>query len=313
MPAPTWICCSARTPGPAPKDTEGRRAACRRGPPSPRGWRGTAGGFAGRVTLTVPLGTAAGAGGPARRAVRAGPVHWLARYFLRSRGAEPGHDLVRHRDRRARARRRGRLRPPRTQKPPQTRRPGPPPGGAGFTFTPASRDGPPGGHGTWRLRTPGPGPDWIVVIDTLDTRDCPAPVREPGSRSGGQTEAPVPDPARHLHQPRLPAARCPMRLRAHHPPTRQVGGRACVMAARNAGTTTGSSSSPAGKSDSAPRRHLPLDHPGRTQLRHRTHPLPGLMSRELGRDDAPVGDGPVPDDHSGLGTEVVPCGVRRGA
>jgi len=26
----------------------------------------------------------------------------------------------------------------------------------------------------------------------------------------------------------------------------------------------------------AARRHVPLDHPGRTQLRHRTHPLPHL-------------------------------------
>jgi len=26
----------------------------------------------------------------------------------------------------------------------------------------------------------------------------------------------------------------------------------------------------------APRRHLPVDHPGRAQLRHRTHPLSHL-------------------------------------
>jgi hypothetical protein len=48
----------------------------------------------------------------------------------------------------------------------------PPPGGAGFSFTPASRDGPPGGFGTWRLRIPDGGPDLIVAIDTLDTRHC---------------------------------------------------------------------------------------------------------------------------------------------
>jgi hypothetical protein len=30
-----------------------------------------------------------------------------------------------------------------------------PPAGTGFSFTPVSRDGPPGGYGTWRLRTPG--------------------------------------------------------------------------------------------------------------------------------------------------------------
>ena len=46
-----------------------------------------------------------------------------------------------------------------------------PPGPPGFTFTPASRDGPPRGHGTWRLRTPGPGPDLIVTIDPLTEED----------------------------------------------------------------------------------------------------------------------------------------------
>ena len=39
----------------------------------------------------------------------------------------------------------------------------------GFTFTPASRDGPPGGYGTWRLRTPGPGPDLIITLESLTT------------------------------------------------------------------------------------------------------------------------------------------------
>jgi hypothetical protein len=47
-----------------------------------------------------------------------------------------------------------------------------PPGGTGFTFTPASRDGPPGGYGTWRLRTPGPGPDMIITLESLATDPC---------------------------------------------------------------------------------------------------------------------------------------------
>ena len=55
---------------------------------------------------------------------------------------------------------------PRTQR--QRAGPGPP----GFTFTPASRDGPPGGYGTWRLRTPGPGPDLIITIDPVTTDPC---------------------------------------------------------------------------------------------------------------------------------------------
>ena len=50
--------------------------------------------------------------------------------------------------------------------------PGPLPGGTGFGFTPASRDGPPGGYGSWRLRTPGNGPDLIVALDPITTQDC---------------------------------------------------------------------------------------------------------------------------------------------
>jgi len=47
-----------------------------------------------------------------------------------------------------------------------------PPGQTGFTFTPASRDGPAGGHGTWRLRTPGGGPDLIFTLESLATDPC---------------------------------------------------------------------------------------------------------------------------------------------
>src|SRR5712691_9306438 len=53
--------------------------------------------------------------------------------------------------------------------------PGPPPSrtgnrdGPAFSFTPAGRDGPPGGFGNWILRTPGGGPDLIIAIDPLTT------------------------------------------------------------------------------------------------------------------------------------------------
>jgi hypothetical protein len=50
--------------------------------------------------------------------------------------------------------------------------PGPPPGRTGFGFGPARRDGPPGGYGSWRLRTPGTGPDLIVELDPITTQDC---------------------------------------------------------------------------------------------------------------------------------------------
>jgi hypothetical protein len=56
--------------------------------------------------------------------------------------------------------------------------------GPGFSFTREDRDGPPGGLGTWRLRTPGPGPDLIVELHPLSTQDCDhrfaAPSHNPG-------------------------------------------------------------------------------------------------------------------------------------
>ena len=60
---------------------------------------------------------------------------------------------------------------PETKSHRQRARPGRP-GVTGFTFTPASRDGPPGGFGTWILRTPGPGPDLRLTLDPLSTQDC---------------------------------------------------------------------------------------------------------------------------------------------
>jgi len=42
----------------------------------------------------------------------------------------------------------------------------------GFTFTSARRDGPPGGYGTWRLHTPGNGPDLTVTLDPVTTDPC---------------------------------------------------------------------------------------------------------------------------------------------
>ena len=95
--------------------------------------------------------------GPPRRARRDRPGRPVAGPGPGRRGrAQPQDDLVRDRDRRARPRHRARLRPARTQGPPETRRTWTA-RGTGFTFTPASRDGPPGGYGTWRLRTPDPG------------------------------------------------------------------------------------------------------------------------------------------------------------
>ena len=44
--------------------------------------------------------------------------------------------------------------------------------GPGFSFTATSQPGPPGGYGTWRLRTPGGGPDLLVTLDPITTEPC---------------------------------------------------------------------------------------------------------------------------------------------
>ena len=103
--------------------------------------------------------------------------------------------------------------------------PGPPPG-AGFSFTPASRDGPPGGYGTWRLRTPGPGPDLVVTLDPLTTDPCDhrhqARGHDPGAR------------LRHLSQIRhatctSPACRRPAsQCDFEHNTPYEAGGRTCL-------------------------------------------------------------------------------------
>ena len=185
---------------------------------------GTAGGFAGQVTLTVPLSTAAGLADRPGELAGHGPVDpWLARDLAAAAARNPKTTwCVTVTDEHGHAVGHGCARPePRSHR--KRAGPGPPPGGGGFSFTPASRDGPPGGHGTWRLRVPGSGPDLIVAIDTLDTRHCQHTLPGPGPRPRGQAEAPGPGPARDLHQPRLPAARLELRLRAQHARTRQAG------------------------------------------------------------------------------------------
>ena len=89
--------------------------------------------------------------------------------------------------------------------------------GPGFTFTATSQHGPPGGYGTWRLRTPGNGPDLLVTLDPIPAGDCDHRFQARGHDPGVKL--------RHLTQvrnatctgPGLPPARHPVRLRAQHP------------------------------------------------------------------------------------------------
>src|SRR5690349_9337011 len=130
------------------------------------------GGFAGRVTLTMPLTTAAGLADRPGESPGIGSIDpWLARDLAAAAARNPTTTwCVTVTDGQGHAVGHGCARPESRN---HTKRVGPgPPGPPGFTFTPASRDGPPGGHGTWRLRTPGPGPGLIIALESLATDPC---------------------------------------------------------------------------------------------------------------------------------------------
>jgi hypothetical protein len=180
-------------------------------------------GFAGRVTLTVPLGTIAGLADRPGELSGHGPVDpWLARDLAAAAARNPKTTwCVTVTDRDGHAVGHGCARP--GAKSHGTRAgPGPP----GFSFVLASRDGPPGGYGTWRLRIPGDGPDLIVAIDTLDTRHC-----------GHQYQARGHDPGvklRHLSQVRHATCTSPVCRRPakqcdfEHNTPYEAGGRTCL-------------------------------------------------------------------------------------
>ena len=194
---------------------------------APRAGRRAGGGFAGQVTLTVPLGTAVGLADRPGELAGLGPVDpWLARDLAAAAAANPATTwCVTVTDQHGHAVGHGCARPE-----PESHRkraePGPPPGGTGFCFTPASRDGPPGGYGSWRLRIPGGGPDLIVAIDTLDTRNCQHTYQARGHDPGVKL--------RHLSQVRHATCTSPVCRRPawncdfEHNTPYQAGGRTCL-------------------------------------------------------------------------------------
>jgi hypothetical protein len=213
---------------PCAQDTEAAGPPADAGPSPALGPAGdAAGGFAGRITLTVPLGTAAGLADRPGELAGHGPVDpWLARDLAAAAARNPKTTwCVTVTDQHGHAVGHGCARPgPRSHR--KRAGPGPPPGGAGFSFTPASRDGPPGGYGTWRLRTPGSGPDWIVAIDTLDTRNCPHRYESRGHDPGARL--------RHLSQIRHDTCTSPVCRRPavqcdfEHNTPYEAGGRTCL-------------------------------------------------------------------------------------
>jgi hypothetical protein len=180
-------------------------------------------GFASRVTLTAPLATLTQLAGRPGELAGLGPVDpWLTRDLAAAAAANPrttwcftvtddqGH-AIGH----------GCARPePRSHR--KRAGPGPP----GFSFTPVSRDAPPGGYGTWRLRTPGPGPDLIVTIDPVTTDPCDHRFQATGHDPGVRL--------RHLSQVRHATCTSPIcrRLAAQadfeHNIPYEAGGRTCL-------------------------------------------------------------------------------------
>ena len=129
-------------------------------------------GFAGRVTLTAPLATLARLADRPGELAGLGPIDpWLARDLAAAAAQNPKTTwCVTVTDKHGHAIGHGAPDPnpratPNAPAPARHR-------AAGFSFTPASRDGPPGGYGTWILRAPGDGPDLRVTLDPIDTGPC---------------------------------------------------------------------------------------------------------------------------------------------
>ena len=181
------------------------------------------GGFAGRVTLTVPLATLSGLADRPGELAGLGPVDpWLARDLATAAAANPKTTwCLTVTDHQGHAIAHGCARPE-----PKNHRKRAGPGPPGFAFSPASRDGPPGGYGAWRLRTPGPGPDLIVTLEPITTDPCDHRFQAKGHDPGVRL--------RHLSQVRhatctspicrRPAAQCD---HEHNIPY-EAGGQTCL-------------------------------------------------------------------------------------
>jgi hypothetical protein len=191
-------------------------------PAGPAGGAGPAG-YAGRVTLTVPLATLAGLADRPGELAGLGPADpWLARDLAAAAAQNPKTTwCVTVTDKAGHAIGHGCARPgPKNH----TRRAGP--GPPGFTFTPASRDGPPGGYGTWILRTPGDGPDLRVMLDPIDTGPCDHRFQATGHDPGVKL--------RHLTQVRHATCTSPVCRRPasqcdyEHNIPYEAGGRSCL-------------------------------------------------------------------------------------
>jgi Domain of unknown function (DUF222) len=196
----------------------------------------TPGGFAVRGTLTVPLADLTGMADRPGQMGGIGPIDpWLARDLATAAARNPRTSwCVTATDEHGYAAFHGCTRPePKGHATPGKRgkREKPTAAGAardgpGFSFTREEREGPPGGYGTWRLRTPGSGPDLIVELHPITTDDCDHRFAAKGHNPGVKL--------RHLAQIRhatctspvcrRPASQCDFE---HNVPY-EAGGRTCL-------------------------------------------------------------------------------------
>jgi hypothetical protein len=251
---------------------------------------GPAGGFAGRVTLTVPLATLAGLDDRPGELSGLGPVDpWLARDLANAAAANPKTTwCVTVTDEHGHAIGHGCARPaPKSHRRQRDKQQNPAPrDGPGFTFTATDDHGPPDGYGTWTLRTPGDGPDLMAALDPITTRDCDHRFEAKGHDPGVKL--------RHLSQIRHATCTSPVCRRPagqcdfEHNTPYDAGGRTCLC---NGGPQMPPRPPPQAaarvESRPAPRRHLPLDHPIRPPVHHRTHPIPHLAILNGDRGGAP--------------------------
>jgi Domain of unknown function (DUF222) len=185
------------------------------------------GAFAAMINLTIPLATLVDLADRPGEIPGIGPIDpWLARDLARTAASNPKSKwCVTVTDRYGHALGHGCARPgPRGRKkePQRQKGPGPP----GYTFVAADRRGPPGGYGTWRLRTHEDGRDLRVTLDPLSTRDCDHRYQARGHDPGAKL--------RHLSQIRHATCTGPcccrpsVRADFEHNVPYEVGGRTCL-------------------------------------------------------------------------------------
>jgi len=120
-------------------------------------------GFTGQVALTVPAATIVGRADRPGEFGALGPVDpWLARDLVAAAAkSTQTRWCLTVTDKHGHAVAHGCARPDRTRRP-----------GTRFSLTREDRRGPPGSYGTWRLQTPGPGPDQLIDVEPLTTDPC---------------------------------------------------------------------------------------------------------------------------------------------